>query len=63
MYVSKKDWIDMLRNRFWSHFVEIKDDRLAKGITEIEERYKEFETLSSMIVWSFDRSQIAVYSI
>ena len=46
MYVSKKDWIDMLRNRFWSHLSEIKDDRLDKGITEIEERYKKFETLS-----------------
>ena len=46
MYVSKKDWIDMLRNRFWSHLSEIEDDRLDKGITEIEERYKEFETLS-----------------
>ena len=46
MYVSKKDWVDMLRNRFWSHLSEIEDDRLDKGITEIEERYKEFETLS-----------------
>ncbi len=46
MYVSKEDWIDMLRNRFWSHLSEIKDDRLDKGITEIEERYKKFETLS-----------------
>ena len=46
MYVSKKDWVDMLRNRFWSHLSEIEDDRLDKGITELEERYKEFETLS-----------------
>ena len=46
MYVSKKDWVNMLRNRFWSHLSEIEDDRLDKGITEIEERYKEFETLS-----------------
>ena len=46
MYVSKKDWIDMLRNRFWSHLSELEDDRLEKGITEIEERYKKFETLS-----------------
>ena len=46
MYVSKKDWIDMLRNRFWSHLSEFEDDLLDKGITELEEKYKEFETLS-----------------
>ena len=46
MYVSKKDWVDMLRNRFWSHLSEFEDDRLDKGITEFEERHKECETLS-----------------
>ena len=46
MYVSKKDWIDMLRNRFWSHLSEFEDDLLDKGITELEEKYKELETLS-----------------
>ena len=46
MYISKKDWVDMLRNRFWSHLSELEDDRLDKGITELEEKYKGFETLS-----------------
>ena len=46
MYVSKKDWIDMLRNRFWSHLSELEDDLLDKGITELEEKYKDLETLS-----------------
>ena len=36
----------MLRNRFWSHLSEFEDDLLDKGITELEEKYKEFETLS-----------------
>ena len=46
IHISKKDWVDMLKNRFWSHLSEFDDDCLNKGITEIEERYKGYETIS-----------------
>ena len=46
IHISKKDWVDMLKNRFWSHLSEFDDDCLNKGITEIEERYRGYETLS-----------------
>ena len=46
IHISKKDWVDMLKNRFWSHLSEFDDECLNKGITEIEELYKGYETLS-----------------
>ena len=46
IHISLKDWVDMLKNRFWSHLSEFDDDCLNKGITEIEERYRGYEMIS-----------------
>lgn len=34
--INRHRWVEMVKNRFWSHLSRLDDNQLAKGITELE---------------------------
>lgn len=44
--LPKAQWFNMIRNRFWSTFSRFNDDELQAGLTELENKYAEAESLT-----------------
>lgn len=43
--ISKKDWFEMIKNRFWSTFSHFNDEELQAGLMELEEKYTKVDIL------------------
>ena len=43
--ISKNQWLEMIRNRFWSNFSYLNDEELEAGITELVTEYAQTDIL------------------
>jgi len=43
--IAKKQWLEMIRNRFWSTFSYFNDEELEAGLAELEAKYAQTDTL------------------
>jgi cyclopropane fatty-acyl-phospholipid synthase-like methyltransferase len=44
--ISKMQWFEMIKNRFWSTFSHFNDEELQAGLMELENKYAEAEVLN-----------------
>jgi len=43
--IAKTQWLEMIRNRFWSTFSYFNDEELEAGLAELEAKYAQTDTL------------------